>query len=65
MFNLSEGKSVARLNLDELGLPLSTGKTLEWKELWTGETSRVKNATIIRELEPFDCAVLRAKVVDL
>lgn len=65
MFNLSEEKAVARLNLDELGLPFSTGKTLECKELWSGDVSRVKNATIIRKLEPFDCAVLRARVVDL
>lgn len=65
MFNLSDGKAAARLNLDEVGLPFSTGKTLEWKELWSGETGRVKNATLIRELEPYDCAVLRGKVVDL
>ena len=53
------------MNLDELGLPLSTGMTLELKELWTGEVSGVKNATIIRELEPFGCAMIRAKVVRL
>jgi alpha-galactosidase len=65
MFNLSDGKACARVNLDELGLPLSTGMTLELKELWTGEVSGVKNATIIRELEPYDCAVFRAKLVEL
>jgi len=65
MFNLSEEKAVARLNLDELGLPFSTGRTLALKELWTGEESTVKNATIIRELAPFDCAVFRGKVVEL
>ena len=51
--------------LDELGLPFSTGRTLEVKELWTGESVEVKNATMVRELEPFDCAILRAKVVKL
>lgn len=65
LFNLSDQKTSVRLNLDELGLPFSTGKTLETKEVWTSETSRVKNSTLIRELEAFDCAVLRAKIVNL
>ena len=65
LFNLGEGKTQARLNLDEIGLPFSTGKTLELVECWTGEKSSVKNSTIIKNLEPYDCAVFRAKVVDL
>lgn len=65
MFNLSDQKVTARLNLDEVGLPFSTGKTLQLRELWTGEESGVKNSTMLKELEPFDCAVYRAKVVDL
>lgn len=64
LFNLSENKGVARLNLDEVGLPLSTGKTLRLHEVWTGEERTVTNATLMKELEPFDCAVYRAKVVD-
>ena len=64
-FNLSENKSMARLNMDELGLPFSTGKTLKLKELWTGEETPVQNAVMMKELEPFDCAVYRGKVVDL
>lgn len=64
-FNLSENKGMARLNLDELGLPFSTGKTLKLKELWTGEETPVKNGVMMKELEPFDCAVYRGKVVDL
>ena len=65
LFNLGEGKTQARLNLDEIGLPFSTGKTLELVECWTGEKSSVNNSTIIKDLEPYDCAVFRAKVVDL
>lgn len=64
-FNLGDDKAVARLNLDELGLPHSTGMTLEVKEVWTGEQYKVKNSTIIRELEPYSCAVYRARVVEL
>ncbi len=65
MFNLGEGKAVARLNLDELGLPFSTGRTLDATELWSGEKVEIKNATMIREMEPFGCAMIRAKVVRL
>ena len=65
LFNMSEEKAVARFNLDEVGLGFSTGKTLEMKEVWSGESIRVKNSTVSRTLEPFDCEVFRAKVVDL
>ena len=65
LFNLREEKAYARVNLDEVGLPFSTGKTLEMTEVWTGEKTTVKNANFIKGLEPFDCAVYRAKVVDL
>lgn len=65
LFNMSEEKAVARFNLDEVGLGFSTGKTLEMKEVWSGECIKVKNATVSRELAPFDCEVFRAKVVDL
>lgn len=65
MFNMSEGKAAARLNLDQVGLPFSTGKTLDATEIWTGDKVEVKNAIMVRELEPFDCAVMRCKVVDL
>lgn len=64
LFNLSGGAAQARLNLDEIGLPFSTGKTLELHELWTGEVSSVKNATLIYDIKPYDCAVFRAKVID-
>ena len=65
LFNLREEKAGAKVNLDELGLPFSTGKTLELTDVWTGEKSTVKNATIMKELEAFDCAVYRGKVIDL
>jgi len=64
LFNLSGEKGVARFNLDELALPFSTGKTLEMKDLWTKETFRVTNSSFSKELEAYDCAVYRAKVVD-
>ena len=65
LFNLGEEKAVARFNLDELGLPLSTGKTLHMTDIWTGKRADTANATVFWDLEPYDCAVFRAKVVDI
>ncbi len=65
LFNMSEDKRVGRVNLDEVGLPFSTGKTLAMEEVWTGEKIKVTNSHIQKELAPFDCAVYIAKVVDL
>ena len=65
LFNMSEDKRVGRVNLDEVGLPFSTGKTLAMEEVWTGEKVKVTNSHIQKELAPFDCAVYIAKVVDL
>ncbi len=64
LFNLSDEKVTVRFNLDELGLPKSTGKTLSMREVWTGQKVTVKNSTHTQELAPYDCAVFRAKVVD-
>lgn len=64
LFNLGSEKAVSRFNLDELGLPHSTGKTLKLTDIWTGKEANTANASIAWELEPFDCAVFRAKVVD-
>lgn len=65
LFNLSDHKSMARFNLDELSLPHSTGKTLSMTDIWTGKTVTPANSNIMWELESFDCAMFRAKVVDL
>ena len=65
MFNLSDEKSRAAMNLDEIGLPFSTGRTLELTEVWTGENLCANNASLVIELEPFASKVYRAKVVKL
>lgn len=63
-FNFSDGRAGVRFNLDEFGLNESTGKTLQMRELWTGEEITVKNGTFIHDIEPYDCLVFRCKVVD-
>ena len=63
-FNMNKEKTTVRLNLDELGLPHSTGKTLDMTEIWTGKKAHIANAHLVWDLEPYDCAIFRAKVVD-
>lgn len=65
LFNLRGEKVVAHVNTDEFGLPISTGHTLLLHDVWTKEDSRIKNGTITREIDAYDCAVYRAKVVSL
>lgn len=63
-FNLTDANVTVKFLLDELGLPESTGKTLEMQEVWNGETVTVKNGTLVRCIEAFDSLVYRCKVVD-
>lgn len=66
-FNLSD-QPTSRWNsylaLDRIGLPESTGKTLEMKELWTGETFKVTNGIFGETIAPHSCRLFRAKVVN-
>jgi len=55
---------IPRVNMDELGLPGSTGKTLLMREVWTGEEMVPKNDTMYTFLKPYDCAVYRCKLID-
>ena len=63
-FNLTDKRVTVKFLLDELGLPESTGKTLEMHDVWSGETITVKNGTLVKGLEAFDSLVYRCKVVD-
>lgn len=63
IFNFRDGWEQTRLNLDELGLPESTGRTLEMHELWSGETQTVKNGTSLHKVAPYGCLVYRCRVV--
>ena len=42
----------------------STGKTLEMRDVWSGETFLVKNGGYNRNVEAYDCRVYRCRVVD-
>lgn len=67
VFNFSDQKPTAwdlNFTTEKLGLPESTGKTLLMKELWTGEEIKVENGCFLTDVEPHDCRLYRAKVVD-
>ena len=63
-FNFGSAAAIVRVNLDELGLPESTGKTLCMRNVWEDETVTVKNGTIIHDIQPYDCLVYRCSVID-
>lgn len=61
-FNMGGEKRQTGLNMDQLGLPVSTGRTAAFHELWTGGTVRPENGTLRLELEPYGCTLYRAKL---
>lgn len=67
MFNLSDettSRWMSNLRLDYIGLPQSSGKTLEMTELWTGEVFKVTNGIFTQDIPAHSCRLFRAKVVD-
>lgn len=53
------------LTCDNLGLPLNCGKTFEAVDLWTGETVKAFNGTLmIEHLDPHACKLFRVKIID-
>lgn len=64
-FNMSDDEGSFRLTIDEVGLPMTTGKTLEATELWTGETFTVKNGVMTGSAPKHAARLYRCKVVDI
>lgn len=67
VFNFSEGNMSVECTLDSFGLPLISGKTLELKELWTGESETPSNRMLFlgKTFAPHSCKMYIAKVVDV
>ena len=63
-FNFSGEEAAVRINIDELGLPESTGRTLCMQSVWEEETVTVTNGTFIHNIKPYDSLVYRCKVVN-
>lgn len=67
LFNFSDEASsrwTSHLLLDNIGLPESTGKTLQLKDLWSGEEKIVTNGILTAEIPAHGCKLYRAKVID-
>lgn len=67
MFNFTDEMSSrwnSYLLLDAIGLPESTGKTLQLTDLWTGEEYTVTNGLFTSQIPPHGCKLLRGKVID-
>ena len=64
VFNFSGEEGAVRINIDELGLPESTGRTLCMQSVWEDESITVKNGTFIHNIKPYDSLVYRCKVVN-
>ncbi len=67
LFNFSDVPSsrwMSYLLMDTIGLPETTGKTLQLKELWTGEERKVTNGILTDAIPPHGCKLYRAQVVD-
>lgn len=64
-FNMEDTKTTARFNIDEIGLPVSTGKTLKMREVWSGQETAPREGTVFWDLDPYGCAVFRCRLTDL
>ena len=64
MFNFNEKKASCAVLLDEFGLAQSTGKTVEFTDLWTKQKTKVVNGTYQTDMEAHGCVLLRGKVTD-
>ena len=63
LFNLTDEEGRAQFCLPDLGIDRSTGKTLQLKNVFTGEEKTVYNGIYAEFLKPHDCTVFRAKIV--
>ena len=64
-FNFTDSDRRDSFTLDAIGLGFHTGKTIEMKDVWTGEIRRPVNDTVENSLKAHSCVVYRAKVVDI
>lgn len=65
IYNFYDDEAKLATPLDRLGLNMSTGKTLEMREVWTGEVETVTNAVHRTTVAPHDCKLYRCRIVDL
>ncbi|MCH5198174.1 MAG: glycoside hydrolase family 27 protein [Oscillospiraceae bacterium] len=62
--NLEDGEYRLWLPLEDLGIPVSSGKGLSLINAFTGEDAGIVKENMYQSLEAHDCAVYIAKIVD-
>ncbi len=64
-FNFRDEKSHTWFTMDNVGLPVTTGKTIVATDLWTGEVIKPRNGVFdFGYLDPHACKLMRCKIVD-
>ena len=63
VFNFNDFTATASFMLDEIGLPISSGKKLLMHEVWSGEDIMPENDTVLLRLEAHDSRLFRCKVI--
>jgi len=65
-FNMSDDRRMNWFTLDNLGLPITCGKTIEATYLWTGEVKRPEGGVFKFDwIDGHSCQMYRAKIVDV
>ncbi len=65
IYNFYEEEANLSTPLDRIGLNMSTGKTLEMTDIWTGKKEIVHNGVHKVKIEPWGCRLYRCRIVDL
>jgi alpha-galactosidase len=63
-FNFDDSRRTFLCTLEDLGISISSGKTLELTDCWKEEITYPKNNVFSTELDPNQSIVYRAKIVD-
>ena len=65
MFNLSDKKAEMSLQFYDIGLPVFSGRALEFYDCYSHTSAGTFTERYVTQLESHDCAVFKAKVVKL
>lgn len=63
VFNFSSDDQVVYFGLDEIGMPVHCGKTLELNEVWTGRRIAPHDGVVSDFVKSHDCSLFRCRVV--
>ncbi len=63
-FNMDDNERYMSMTVDNIGLPITTGKTISATDVWSGETYSDFNGTFNFVLKPHSCRLFRCKIVD-